>query len=245
MNESYRTSHVAPGYGRMYAEIHQRPFKALTLSLETRILDEVIRAHVGKVGKYLDFACGTGRICGLVAPRAGKAFGVDISPDMLEVARERLTNVEILQGDISDASTDAHRRLAQEGPFDLITSFRFFLNAEHALRATMLRTLHPLLADDGWFIFNIHKNRTSLRWGADWVKEKLKGKPSESVSYAYMSGLLRENGFKVHRVRSYFFPPYAASLKMPQAYWNLDLKLGKLPLLRQLGHFQIYLCRKA
>ena len=34
-------------------------------------------------GRYLDFACGTGRITAIVAPLVGESVGVDVSESML------------------------------------------------------------------------------------------------------------------------------------------------------------------
>jgi hypothetical protein len=45
--------------------------------------------------------------------------------------------------------------------FDLITAFRFFVNAEPALRRAAVHALAPLLAPDGCFIFNNHQNINS------------------------------------------------------------------------------------
>jgi ubiquinone/menaquinone biosynthesis C-methylase UbiE len=53
----------------------------------------------------LDLGTGTGRMLELMAPRASRAVGVDLSPQMLAVARARLEkaglrNVQLRQGDI-------------------------------------------------------------------------------------------------------------------------------------------------
>ena len=42
------------------------------------------------IGNFLDAGTGTGRMLELIAPHASRAVGVDVSPDMLAIARDRL-----------------------------------------------------------------------------------------------------------------------------------------------------------
>jgi ubiquinone/menaquinone biosynthesis C-methylase UbiE len=50
------------------------------------------------IENFLDAGTGTGRMLELIAPRAKRAVGIDVSPDMLTVARDRL-----LRGNIANA----------------------------------------------------------------------------------------------------------------------------------------------
>jgi len=68
------------------------------------------------IGALLDIGTGTGRMLELLGPRAGRAFGVDVSPDMLAIARDRLAgvaNAQVRLGDLyrlpfgDDAGFDA------------------------------------------------------------------------------------------------------------------------------------------
>jgi SAM-dependent methyltransferase len=47
-----------------------------------------LTAH--KILNFLDAGTGTGRMVELIAPHAGRAVGIDVSPDMLSIARDRL-----------------------------------------------------------------------------------------------------------------------------------------------------------
>jgi ubiquinone/menaquinone biosynthesis C-methylase UbiE/DNA-binding transcriptional ArsR family regulator len=44
----------------------------------------------GKIANLLDVGTGTGRMLELLAPRAGRAVGLDVSPEMLAIARDKL-----------------------------------------------------------------------------------------------------------------------------------------------------------
>ena len=84
-----------------------------------RILDETLAqlgVAVGPGDEVVDVGCGVGRFTRALAARARHVRGLDVSPRMLELAREHnahLGNVEWIQGDgttlapLPDASADA------------------------------------------------------------------------------------------------------------------------------------------
>ena len=47
------------------------------------------------IGNFLDAGTGTGRMLELIAPHASRAIGIDVSPDMLAIARDRLLRENI------------------------------------------------------------------------------------------------------------------------------------------------------
>jgi ubiquinone/menaquinone biosynthesis C-methylase UbiE len=47
------------------------------------------------IGNFLDAGTGTGRMLELIAPHAQRAIGIDVSPDMLAIARDRLLQENI------------------------------------------------------------------------------------------------------------------------------------------------------
>jgi ubiquinone/menaquinone biosynthesis C-methylase UbiE/DNA-binding transcriptional ArsR family regulator len=63
-------------------------------------VETAIARHLtaGKIESFLDAGTGTGRMLELIAPHAGRAIGIDVSPDMLAIARDRL-----LRGNIQNA----------------------------------------------------------------------------------------------------------------------------------------------
>lgn len=80
--------------------------KIRALHVEEEAVEAAIRELVGSrpVRALLDIGTGTGRILEVLAPQADRAVGVDLSVDMLSVARANiaklgLTNVQFRQGD--------------------------------------------------------------------------------------------------------------------------------------------------
>ncbi|HVW75763.1 MAG TPA: methyltransferase domain-containing protein, partial [Rhizomicrobium sp.] len=55
-----------------------------------------LTAH--RIDNFLDAGTGTGRMLELIAPHAGRAVGIDVSPEMLAIARDRL-----LRGNVQNA----------------------------------------------------------------------------------------------------------------------------------------------
>lgn len=49
----------------------------------------------GTIENFLDAGTGTGRMLELIAPHAVRAVGIDVSPDMLAIARDRLARADI------------------------------------------------------------------------------------------------------------------------------------------------------
>jgi ubiquinone/menaquinone biosynthesis C-methylase UbiE len=97
------------------------------------------------VGSLLDLGTGTGRMLGLLAPRAARAIGLDSSHAMLSVARanlerQGLARVELRQGDI-------HAPPFARGSFDLVSVHQVLHYLDDPARA--LRAAARLVAPGG------------------------------------------------------------------------------------------------
>src|ERR1051326_4907044 len=68
------------------------------IDLETSVLGPMLDRY--SPGLALDAACGTGRWAAYLSQRGHTVRGVDQSPQMLEVARRRLPDVEFIHGDL-------------------------------------------------------------------------------------------------------------------------------------------------
>ena len=132
---SYRESHLGAAKARSYDEDLWDPqaAKGLDWLVEQRLLAGVLRsAGSSAPGPAADFACGTGRVLEFLGLYFPAPVGIDVSPDMLALARARCPRAKLILGDVTTMPSLA------PGPFDLITAFRFFLNAEPPLRSEVL-----------------------------------------------------------------------------------------------------------
>ena len=153
---SYRESHLHKGadYHELFSSL---PHLAMVWSLERRLLLRIMGKHFPtSPPTHLDFACGTGRILGLLSPITASSTGVDVSASMLQIARDTLADVELVEADITRDDCLGSRQ------FDLITAFRFFPRAEPPLRSDAINVIVRHLKSGGILIFNNHMNRDSL-----------------------------------------------------------------------------------
>ena len=205
------------------AEYGAESYATAIWQLQRPVLENLVKdfstAQTGPV-RLLDFACGTGRVLSALEPLVGAADGVDISENMVAVARGKCPKARLLVGDIL-----AQTELLQ-GTYDLITCFRFVLNAEPGLRGRVLRRLRQVLrAPDGLLLVNVHGNSRSLRHPAIvWRRWREAARPTgvmlNEMSAAETRTLLRVCGFEV--VRQFGFgilPPglYRTVLRGPLA----------------------------
>ena len=158
---SYRDSHKYAAKGVEYERHYEsQAWDRFLWSREREILLTILKKYfTGRDVHLLDFACGTGRITRFLEDRVKTSTGVDVSSSMLAIAKAKLKRTEIIEADITTENILKLRK------FNLITAFRFFLNAEPELRSEAIEALADLLDDDGYLVFNNHHNL-----GSPWIK---------------------------------------------------------------------------
>src|ERR1035437_7401588 len=197
---SYRESHMDPtkvaSYDRDLSDT--RTAKGLEWMLERRLIDGLLGDHP-HAQRAVDFACGTGRILGFLPERFPEVIGVDVSAAMIEVARERCPAARLVVGDVT-----VNPGLLTESA-DVVTAFRFLLNAEPPLRAAALDWMRDRLRPEGLLIVNFHLNPRSLR-GCYLRLRHASDVTMMGVGEA--RALLASHGLTVRKVRGYSYLPY-------------------------------------
>lgn len=127
----------APGYdqtsGKIYAETYDQTAERSLKYLESS-------------DRVLEFACGTGLITMRLAPRVAHIRGIDISPKMADIAREKargISNVEITNTDLFDPCLEP-------GSFDAVAAYNVLLYLPD-LPAALAR-IRELLRPGGMFL---------------------------------------------------------------------------------------------
>ncbi len=237
--DSYRESHLDPlkvvAYDRDLLD--PRAAKGIEWALEQGILDELLSDRP-RPEVAIDFACGTGRLLGFFAARARRVIGVDISAAMIEVARQRCPQARLVEGDVTMDST-----LLTETA-DVVTAFRFLLNAEPLLRTSALDWMRDRLAPDGALIVNFHLNPRSLRGRY----LRLRRAPDvQTLGVAQACDLLGSHGLVVRRVRGYSFLPYrrdGSRLLLPRLRRRVENRLAGISWMAGLGSCFILLAER-
>ena len=193
--DDYRDSHQ--GKGDVYDDtILSSPFDAYMDLWEGRHLENILpRLFEGKVPRYLDFACGTGRITRRMELLARDACGVDVSESMLSAARGKCRHARFVCADLTSSDIEP-------GPFDLVTSFRFFGNAQDDLRDAAMAAIGRRVRPGGYLIINHHRNPRSMLGVAG---HRAEGAGELDLTHAMLGALLRRHGFEVVERRAIGF----------------------------------------
>lgn len=201
----YRTCHLGAAKARDYDRDFWSPHsaKGLGWELEQDLLDIVFERHLLPAPRRaVDFACGTGRVLAYLERRVRQSFGIDVSPDMLALARDRCRSSTLIRHDVThSAPTEV------PAPIDVITAFRFFLNAGPQLRGDVLSWMRATLAPTGHLVANFHLNPASARGG--YLRLRWAGKQrTPMLRPEEADDLLRDAGFSVVARYGYEFLPY-------------------------------------
>lgn len=211
----YRHSHLHKGTD--YDEhLATSPISAYMAEREKEILSRIItRLFPVTIPRYLDFACGTGRITQLLERRADESFGLDISEKMVEQAKRKCSRTTFILGDATCEKQGID-------PVNLVTAFRFFGNAQDELRLSALHTISSLLNDGGYLIFNNHRNP----WAVRMLLLRLTGdRVREDLDFGKLKSLLSATGFKIVRTYGIGFWIFCSRLNRTEV---LNSRLARL-----------------
>ena len=189
--DDYRDSHIAKG-GRYDDVLSGDTFDRYMTRWEVAHVLELIKDYFPEgIDRYLDFACGTGRVTQVIAPLATDVVGVDVSDSMLETAKCKVPGARFLSLDLTSTSVDI-------GEFDLVTSFRFFGNAGVDLRSAALRALNARVKLGALLLVNNHRNP----WALMNLLAQVGGEKLDlDLTHGNFSLILRTAGFEVVAVR--------------------------------------------
>jgi len=239
VNDSgYRNSHQHKGID-YHTRFSENPRRAMVWNLERKILLRIVSRFLdARSCEHLDFACGTGRILTFLEDHVATSTGVDISESMLAIARQNTTKATIFHGDLT------REPVLKGRSFDLITTFRFFPNAEPQLRTDAINTLTRLMKPDGLLVFNNHRNTSWLRCRLAALRRK-KGMRLEGMSDEEVRALVAQADLTIKKVYHVgVLPETETQFLRPRflASW-FESVASRLPL-ASLSEDLIYVCSK-
>ena len=209
--------------------------------LEQRHLDDILNRHLGRpIRHYLDFACGTGRILAFLEGRAQEAIGVDISEKMLEIAVQRVKHSRLVVGD------PTRTEMFPPDHFDLVTAFRFVLNAEPELRNEAFRFISNVLAPGGLLVLNNHGHKRSLRTLTMSFKRALGNRQAfNALSSSVLMSELERHGLVVIQQVGYGLVTHRLMRVLgARAVHLVEGLVRKSSVLQSVAINQIYVCRQ-
>lgn len=138
-------------YGEDQALIHHREFGDLAKSAADLVIDE-LRVRGIESGTVVDLGCGSGILARAVGDAGYDVVGVDISRDMVELARAQAPDADIVVGSVHDAVIPRAVAVTAIGEvLNYATDARAGLEAlEH-----LARRVSAALASGGVFVFDV------------------------------------------------------------------------------------------
>jgi SAM-dependent methyltransferase len=139
-----------------YAEYYDLLYKDKNYSDEARFIEHLLREHSPSARTVLELGCGTGTHAMLLAERGYSLHGVDLSEEMLEVARQRTASLpNELRQQLSFSQGNA-RDCKIDRKFDSVISL-FHVVSYQATNDDLLAMFENValhLKDGGVFIFD-------------------------------------------------------------------------------------------
>jgi len=142
-----------------YESVTKSKYITLIYHLEKGVLESFFEKINSENKSVMDFACGSGRWTEYVEKKFKETVGVDVSEEMLSLAKKKCTHTRFILTDIT--SNDVNEQLEYE-TFDVITAFRFYKNAEQSLREAVTNKISIYLKKEGYFVFDLHLNSNSI-----------------------------------------------------------------------------------
>jgi SAM-dependent methyltransferase len=240
----YRDSHKGRRKGIEYHNDYLTDnYKLFVWEWEKKVLLDILKKHVNKTAdRYLDFACGTGRILTHMENYFPSSIGVDVSPSMLAEAKKHSAKSELILEDITAKDIFA------PDSFSVITAFRFFRYAENDLRMKVFEKLHSILKNDGVLIFNNHMNRNSITDIVKRLYQKIKGIEGEAhpLSINGIKKRLDSVGFEIVDIYHYaVFPVIDDRTRMPlNLIKPFETLFSHIPIFRFISSNNIFVVKK-
>lgn len=203
-----------------------------------KLVSEFVKNKTTAQLKHLDFACGTGRIIGDISDIFSNSVGIDVSSSMIKIARGKYPDCEFRVGDILKDPEIA------EYDYDVITAFRFFLNAEPDLRKSIIKDLSSRLKNsNSLLIFNIHGFQKSIRTFAKFFhKEDV---IFNEMSYREVMDLINHGDLEVIQVLGFgFFPRRLYYSPVKPLITRLEKQFSNQYITNQFGSDLIFVCKR-
>lgn len=207
---SYEDDEYAPDSYASFIWALQRPF------LENCLLRQ--KSAVPSV-RLLDFACGTGRVLSFLEALVDESVGLDISPEMVRIAAGKCRRSTFYIGNFIDEPQIV------AGKYDVITLFRFLLDAEPDLRLAVLRWLRSRMNEQhGLLIANMHGNAWSLRHPAlCYHRWRMRG-PSEKGNDQLLSEMTPRDVYHLFQASGFEIVEQVGFGLLPQVVFRTPLR---------------------
>jgi SAM-dependent methyltransferase len=138
-------------YGEDQASIHHREFGDLALTAAGLVRSE-LRAAGHRTGTVVDLGCGSGILARALTDDGYRVVGVDLSHDMLEIAREVAPEAELSVASVHDVEIPPAVAVTAVGE---VLNYATDARAGLAALGSLARRVHDALEPGGLFVFDV------------------------------------------------------------------------------------------
>jgi SAM-dependent methyltransferase len=151
---------------------------------------EGLRGRVGPDARVLDLGCGMGRLTARAAERFAHVDGVDVSPEMIEVARKEHAGRANVAFHVNSGADLAG---FPDASFDLVFSYAVLSHVPAEVVRAYFREVNRVLRPGGWFRYQFWVGRDQLAGSSDTISIRV-------YSPETFQQLNRDAGFSLHEL---------------------------------------------
>lgn len=160
----YPSGSLADSYNRLAEEYAKRYFEELKHKpLDRKLLDR-LAAECAGLGPVCDLGCGPGQIARYLHGRGVEAFGVDLAPGMVDIARRLNPGIEFVQGDMTSLDVE-------DGSWGGIAAFYSLIHIPREDVVRVLTELKRVLCPGGWLLLSFHVGEETMHIDELWGEE--------------------------------------------------------------------------
>jgi len=173
------------------------------------LIKELLRERYTAKAQILDLACGTG-ILALELARCGHTVhGIDISPEMIDIAKKKATGLPDLSFAVRDMTA-----FSLDSKFDMVTCTYDSINYLRLLRDVrkLLYNVASVLNDGGLFIFDSNTKYLYMKHADELTKREINGeefihrcKYTTRGNVAVTAFSFSDGTYEIHRQRPYSY----------------------------------------
>lgn len=183
------TRSVRGSYDQIADEYARRIFNELcNKPLDQELLNRFI-AEVSGRGDVCDMGCGPGHVARYLRDKGATVFGLDLSPGMLEQARQLNPDIKFREGNMIALDL-------KDGSLAAITAFYAIVNLPKWSLPLVFRELERVLQPGGFLLLTFHTGNEVLHqdelWGRSICMDFFLFQPSEIQQYLEAAGLVVE-----------------------------------------------------
>ena len=181
------------------------------------LINDLLKERGFTQAKILDIACGTGTLALELAHCRHIVHGVDLSPEMISVAKSKSLGLSNLTFAIQDMV-----RFKVDGKFDLVTCT--FDSINYILKPSYLRKMFfsvaAVLPERGLFVFDSNTKQLYLSQSGETLKRELTGQSflqhcryDSTLNWATIVFSFSDGTYEIHKQRPYDYDELAPLLK--------------------------------